>query len=726
MIHLRCLRKFYVLCCLTALAACSNGRGSVDSEQPPPPSGGAQGGFTVGGAIAGLDGNGLVLQLNGGGDLAVANDGSFTFTSELADAAAYSVTVLTQPSAPSQTCSTANGNGTIAGADVTNVTVTCATGAFALRGTVSGLAGTGLVLQNNGGDALPISANGAFAFPTPLASGAPYNVTVATQPSGPSQSCSVTNGSGTIGAAAVTNVTVKCATGSFAIGATISGLAGSGLVLQNNGGNDLAVNGNGTFQFSALLASGAAYNVTVKTQPANPAQNCSVTNGSGTVGNASVTSIAVACATDRFTIGGTISGLAGSRLQLRLNSNPPFDVAAGAASFAFPSLVPSGTPYLVRVTRNPSNPSQDCAVTNEAGVVGNANVTNVVISCTTNAFSIGGSIQSLRGAGLVLQKNGADDLAIASDGRYNFATQQPSGSSYQVTVRTQPTNPSQACTIANAGGTVGSGDVRNVDVTCATSSFSIGGTVTGLLGQGLVLSNNGEDLPISADGSFMFPTKVASGAAFNVTVRVQPGNPAQACTVGNNTGTVGAGDVTTAAVNCSTSDFAVGGAVSGLAGTGLVLQNNLGDNLPIDSDGSFMFLTPVPSGVPYSVTVGVQPSGPAQLCTVTNPSGVIADAPVTNVAVDCVTTEFSIGVSVSGLTGSGLVLQNNGTDDLAIAADGSFTFATSLPTGTPYNVAVATPPIAPVQVCTVVNGVGIVDGADVATVAVSCVDLPPI
>jgi environmental stress-induced protein Ves len=724
MVDSRCLRKFYVLCCLTTLAACSNGRGSVDTEQPP--SGPAQGGFTVGGMIAGLDGNGLVLQLNGAGDLAVANDGSFTFTGELADATAYNVTVLTQPSAPSQTCSIANGSGTIAGANVTNVSITCATGAFALRGTVSGLAGTGLVLQNNGGDALPVSANGAFAFPTPLASGAPYNVTVATQPSGPSQSCSVTNGSGTMGGADVTNVTVTCATGSFAIGGTISALAGSGLVLQNNGGNDLAVNGNGPFQFSALLASGAAYNVTVKTHPTGPTQSCTVTNGSGTVGSASVMNIAVTCATDRFTIGGTTSGLAGSGLTLQLNGGNDFQVPANGP-FAFPVAVPSGTPYVVSVRRQPSNPAQNCSVASGVGVVLGANVTNVAVTCTTNSFSIGGMVNGLQGSGLVLQKNGGDDLAIASNGSFTFQTDQASGTSYQVTVRTQPVNPSQSCTVENAGGTVGSGNVRNVRVTCSTNTFSIGGTVSGLLGTGLVLSNNGGDnLPIGADGGFTFPKQLASGATFNVTVHTQPGSPTQACTVGNGSGTVGAGNVTSVVVNCSTSDFTVGGSVGGLAGSGLVLQNNGGDDLSIGSDGSFTFPTAIPSGAPYSVTVAAQPTGPAQSCTVANGSGVVGAENVTNISVSCVTTEFSIGGSVSGLTGSGLVLQNNGADNLAIASDGSFTFPTSLPTGTPYSVTVAAQPSTPVQVCTVVNGVGIVEGADVATVAVSCVDVPPI
>ena len=92
MFDVRYVRNFYLLCCLAVLAACSNGRGSVDSEQPPP-SPPAQSGFTVSGTVAGLDGDGLVVQLNAGNDLAVPNNGTFTFTTQLANAAAYNVTV---------------------------------------------------------------------------------------------------------------------------------------------------------------------------------------------------------------------------------------------------------------------------------------------------------------------------------------------------------------------------------------------------------------------------------------------------------------------------------------------------------------------------------------------------------------------------------------------------------------------------------------------------------
>ena len=65
-----------------------------------------------------------------------------------------------------------------------------------------------MVLENNGGNDLSTSANGAFAFSTPLAQGAAYNVTVKTNPSG--QTCTVANPSGTVAAANVTNVSVTC------------------------------------------------------------------------------------------------------------------------------------------------------------------------------------------------------------------------------------------------------------------------------------------------------------------------------------------------------------------------------------------------------------------------------------------------------------------------------------------------------------------------------------
>ena len=81
--------------------------------------------FSIGGNVSGLTGSGLVLQNNAGDNLPIFGNGSFTFATELVDGSDYAVTVLIQPSNPSQTCSVTNGSGTLAGADVTNIVVTC-------------------------------------------------------------------------------------------------------------------------------------------------------------------------------------------------------------------------------------------------------------------------------------------------------------------------------------------------------------------------------------------------------------------------------------------------------------------------------------------------------------------------------------------------------------------------------------------------------------------------
>ncbi len=94
----------------------------------------------------------------------------------------------------------------------------------------------------------------------------------------------------------------------FTIGGTVSGLiSGRSVTLLDNGVDALKVTANGKFTFTTALASGAAYKVTVSVQPAG--ETCTVTGGSGTVGSANVTSVAVACKANDYTIGGTVSGL---------------------------------------------------------------------------------------------------------------------------------------------------------------------------------------------------------------------------------------------------------------------------------------------------------------------------------------------------------------------------------------------------------------------------------
>jgi hypothetical protein len=100
---------------LIALGGCGGGDGRV-----PPAL------FDVGGTVVNLAGTngGLVLQDNAGDEVTVSGNGSFTFSTTFLLNAAYSVTVLTQPSAPAQICGVTNGSGTISNS-VENVVVNC-------------------------------------------------------------------------------------------------------------------------------------------------------------------------------------------------------------------------------------------------------------------------------------------------------------------------------------------------------------------------------------------------------------------------------------------------------------------------------------------------------------------------------------------------------------------------------------------------------------------------
>ena len=206
--------------------------------------------------------------------------------------------------------------------------VTCVP-SYSIGGTVSGLTGTGLQLQNNGGNTLSVTKNGTFTFSTKLVGGSAYDVTVSTQPTG--QTCTPSKNTGTVGSSNVTTVVITCTSPTYSIGGTVSGLTGTGLQLQDNGGNTLSVTANGSFTFSTQLPSGSTYDVTVFTQPTG--QTCTPSDNTGTVGSSNVTSVVITCtASASYSIGGTVSGLTGTGLQLQDNGGNTLSVTANGLS----------------------------------------------------------------------------------------------------------------------------------------------------------------------------------------------------------------------------------------------------------------------------------------------------------------------------------------------------------------------------------------------------------
>ncbi len=106
------------------------------------------------------------------------------------------------------------------------------------------------------------------------------------------------------------------------------------------------------------------------------------------------------------------------------------------------------------------------------------------------------------------------------------------------------------CTLYACGGGGSSAPTAPPTVT-ASALYTISGAVTGLdAGATVGLSNNGADqISVSGNGGFTFPTKMSSGFGYSVVVSAQPSR--QICNVSNGSGVVGSTSVSNIAVTCS-------------------------------------------------------------------------------------------------------------------------------------------------------------------------------
>lgn len=223
-----------------------------------------------------------------------------------------------------------------------------------------------------------------------------------------------------------------------------------------------------------------------------------------------------------------------------------------------------------------------------------------------------------------------------------------------------------SCSSGGSGTTGGGG-------TPPPATYSIGGTVSGLAaGDTLSIMDNGGDvLAVTANGTFTFATKLNSGSAYSVTVSAQPASPAQGCAVSNGSGTATA-DVTSVTVTCTTGAYTLGGTISGLAASGLVLAESTQTVSPASGATSFTFPKTLTSGDTYSVTIQTQPSGEG--CSLANGSGKVGSSNITNLTVTCgaaaevVLYNFKGGTSDGGyyttagtlMSHAGLIMDSSG------------------------------------------------------------------
>ena len=247
-------------------------------------------------------------------------------------------------------------------------------------------------------------------------------------------------------------------------------------------------------------------------------------------------------------------------------------------------------------------------------------------SAAAETHTVSGTVSGLRESalGLKVQISSGETFTFLADGTFTFPAALLVGTSYGVTIVTQPSKPDQTCVVNNGSGTISNADVSNIAIVCPYgATYTIGGTVSGLAtGSTLSLVYRGANLgapiflSVTADGAFTFAdvhTSATSGVDYGVQVSSQPVNPNQSCVVSNGNGTMGSADVTTVAIACgpATGSFTVGLTINGLRYTSanfgfLEILNNGGDRMAFRGDGAYPFPTALATGkvkAPFAVTL---------------------------------------------------------------------------------------------------------------------------
>lgn len=173
----------------------------------------------------------------------------------------------------------------------------------------------------------------------------------------------------------------------------------------------------------------------------------------------------------------------------------------------------------------------------------------------------------------------------------------------------------------------------------------LGGNVFGLTKPGLVVQNKGgPDLAIPAgSANFSFPEMISSDSDFEVTIKTQP--TSAKCEVVNGKGKSGAYSILSVEIHCSTFSYDLGGTITGLDATGLVLING-SQKLVVPAGASKFTFTEyladgttyksgrIPDGAPYGITIFQQPSG--RTCSIAGGTGTMGNAAKNDVAVTCI------------------------------------------------------------------------------------------
>jgi hypothetical protein len=200
-----------------------------------------------------------------------------------------------------------------------------------------------------------------------------------------------------------------------------------------------------------------------------------------------------------------------------------------------------------------------------------------------------------------MQDDKGDNLTFTTNNTQTFATSYASGSSYTVSVKTQPTG--QTCTLSsNASGTITSN--ITVTATCTTSgvNYKISVAVTGLSGTVVMQDDQGATLTFTSNKTQTFSNTYASGATYTVYVTSQPSE--QSCIPTYSNGTITSN--TTIAATCATGSTRQLGTISDVSSIACQgsIKNGVCQQMTVSCPGVPNVFAYVKTNTPTGTTLG--------------------------------------------------------------------------------------------------------------------------
>lgn len=177
-------------------------------------------------------------------------------------------------------------------------------------------------------------------------------------------------------------------------------------------------------------------------------------------------------------------------------------------------------------------------------------------------------------------------------------------------------------------------DPENPNPEKIEASYSVGGIVSGLNGDSIIIQNNGaDDTTITENGEYTLLAAYSDQSSYEISISKQPEDPNQNCSISGNSGTIDNADVVTVDIDCI-NIYPVSGQLYDLFNRSpIVISNNGTDIMELTADGLFEFINELEDGSTYNV---VQTDDPQSVdCAIINGTGTISGGAVTDIKIYC-------------------------------------------------------------------------------------------